>query len=44
MELVWNHGGLYGASPLGPVRDECRTYLQQEFGLESENEEAWVNL
>ncbi|KAJ4111493.1 hypothetical protein NW768_011847 [Fusarium equiseti] len=41
MEFTLSDKGLRKASPLGKLKDECRTYIQREYGLASENETAF---
>jgi len=44
MEFILNDEGLRKASPLGKLKDECRTYIQRLFGLVSETETAFPTL
>ncbi|RBR07852.1 uncharacterized protein FIESC28_10492 [Fusarium coffeatum] len=41
MEFITNYKGLRKASPLGTLKDECRTYINRVFGLASETEVAF---
>ena len=44
MEFILKNEGLRKVSPLGKLKDECRTYIQRVFGLASETETAFTTL
>lgn len=44
LEFIPNDEGRRKASPLGKLKDECRTYIQRVFGLASETETAFTTL